>query len=258
MRKRKSMKAAKPNLPENDIKKLVVSNRLSQSSVSWFEEKGVSLIFAPLLPKADSRLCHHVDLGICHADKNVLVVCPSVYHFFVDRGIEIIKGSSEPLTDHPADAPYNVCIIKDCALHNFKHTDPVLLDFLSTRYELADVKQAYTKCAVSVINEGFVITQDVGIAKALEKRGIEALLIEESKIRLDGYEYGFIGGASLMGSRNIWIVNGSLQKLDSWYNITRELEKRKIEIKCTNDEVPVDVGSFIVLCEEEDRYEKDD
>lgn len=246
------MKAAKPNLPKNDIKKLIVSNRLSYDSVSWFEKKDVQLIIAPLLPMVDVRLRHHVDLGICHAYENTLVVCPFAYPFFKDFGIDVIQGRKEPKMGYPDDALYNVCIIGDLAVHNFRHTDPVLLEFLSTRYELVNVKQAYAKCAVAVISEEYIITQDKGIAKALEKIGVEALYINEEKLRLEGFPYGFIGGSSLMGNMNTWLLNGSLNKLDSWYNITSELGKREVDIKCMNDDQPTDVGSFIVLCEEGD------
>ena len=146
----------------------------------------------------------------------------------------------------------------DYAVHNFKYTDPALLDVLEKRYELIDVTQGYSKCALSVINENFVITQDKDIAKILERRGLGVLHIDEKNIFLRGFSYGFIGGTSLILNNNTWLLNGSQKALDSCYNITKEVGYRAVDIKCLCDEAPKDAGSFIALFEEENNDEKDD
>jgi hypothetical protein len=50
------------------------------------------------------------------------------------------------------------------------------------------------------VSENAVITADKNIARTAEAAGADALLISTApeKIRLDGYDYGFIGGASGM------------------------------------------------------------
>ena len=41
-----------------------------------------------------------------------------------------------------------------------------------------------------------MITSDKTIAMALLEKGCDVLLVGEGDVRLDGYQYGFIGGAS--------------------------------------------------------------
>ena len=126
----------------------------------------------------------------------------------------------------------------------------MIIDHLKKEYELLYVRQAYSKCLVSPVTENFVITQDKGIAKVLEKNNVEVLLIEEKKILLEGYPWGFIGGASFMANRDTWVINGSLGRLDSCYDIEESLAKSGISYRCLTEKQPVDTGSFLILYEE--------
>lgn len=64
------------------------------------------------------------------------------------------------------------------------------------------VKQGYARCSVCMVGPDAAITADRGIADALDSIGIRVLRIRPGLIRLDGYDCGFIGGASLsMGER---------------------------------------------------------
>ena len=64
--------------------------------------------------------------------------------------------------------------------------------------EIVDVKQGYTRCSTAVIGKNSAITADSTIYNALTKNGIDVLKIDSGSIRLDGYDYGFIGGACTM------------------------------------------------------------
>ncbi len=61
------------------------------------------------------------------------------------------------------------------------------------------VKQGYAHCSTLAIDEkNAAITADRGMAEAMERVGINVLLISEGHISLDGAKYGFIGGASFV------------------------------------------------------------
>ncbi len=64
--------------------------------------------------------------------------------------------------------------------------------------EIVDVKQGYTRCSTAVIGKNSAITADSTIYNALTKNGIDVLKIDSGSVRLDGYGYGFIGGACTM------------------------------------------------------------
>jgi hypothetical protein len=63
---------------------------------------------------------------------------------------------------------------------------------------LLDSKQGYAKCSAVSVGESAIITADKNIVRAAKAAGADALLISAAPeaIRLDGYDYGFIGGAS--------------------------------------------------------------
>ncbi len=61
------------------------------------------------------------------------------------------------------------------------------------------VKQGYAHCTTLAIDEkNAAITADRGMAAAMERVGVNVLLISEGHILLEGAEYGFIGGASFV------------------------------------------------------------
>lgn len=244
------MKYSRPNLPENNVKKMVASYTIDKRSSKKLTELGIEIVYSLDLPEVDKRISYHTDLGICHVEEGVFFTCPSAFDNYKDMGSEIFVGE-EPHDPYPFDSGYNVCIFGKYAIHNFKNTDKKLRDHIKNNYEMIDVKQSYTKCALSIAADDFVITQDRGLAKTLEKNDLDVLLIDEKKIQLDGFEYGFIGGASFLFNKNTWIINGALDKLDSCYNIENELKKKGIGIICLNDDYPVDVGSFITIFEGE-------
>jgi hypothetical protein len=240
----------KPNLPKNNARCLIASCRLGIEARRTLKEMDIQISDSLILGSTDRRLAHHTDLGICHVSTGVIAVCPQIFDKINIRGINIVKGMKDPGKAYPLDAAYNVCVLGKYAIHNFEHTDKMLIEYLKKEYELIHIRQAYSKCLISPVTENFVITQDKGIAKALEKKNIDVLLIEEKEILLDGYPWGFIGGASFMANKDTWVLNGALNKLDSCYNIEEALRKYKISYRCLANTKPVDTGSFVILYED--------
>lgn len=58
------------------------------------------------------------------------------------------------------------------------------------------VKQGYAHCSSCIVGDSSVITSDRGIAAACAENGCDVLLISPGGIILEGYDTGFIGGAS--------------------------------------------------------------
>ena len=56
--------------------------------------------------------------------------------------------------EYPLDVPYNVCVVGNNVLHNFKHTDTVLKMYLEGHgYNLINVEQGYTNCSTVVLDD---------------------------------------------------------------------------------------------------------
>lgn len=138
----------------------------------------------------------HPDMTITPVD-DVFVCCPESYeHYKKYLGDKLIKGTKKLSPHYPDDIAYNVLIYKNIALGKIEDLDPILKDVLTEKnIKLIDVNQGYAKCSSAVCGEG-VITADEGIYNALIKNGINALKISEGHVKLKGYNYGFIGGAT--------------------------------------------------------------
>ena len=74
-------------------------------------------------------------------------------------------------------------------------TAPEILSLYSDQ-AVTDVRQGYTHCSVCAVTESAIITSDDGIAECAELCGIDVLKISPGGIELNGYDSGFIGGAS--------------------------------------------------------------
>lgn len=108
-----------------------------------------------------------------------------------------------------------------------------------------NVNQGYARCSTLVINDKAVITADNSVAKALENNGVEVLKINEGHILLEGFNYGFIGGA---GSKihNKIIFFGNIKAHPDFYKIEAFIKKHGNDIHIICPQMPLtDIGGII-------------
>ena len=171
------------------------------------------------------------------------------YHpdiFMCDLG-KIFHGKPQKLAkDYPGHAIYNGCSTGKYFLHNLKITDGELLEAVDKLgLTKVHVPQGYAKCNIVVVDEKSIITSDLGIAKAATNAGLNVLVIHKGQVVLDGYPYGFLGGASGKVG-NVILFNGDLSKHSNFIEIKRFIEDRGLEIKYFDGYPLTDIGSIIV------------
>lgn len=111
--------------------------------------------------------------------------------------------------------------------------------------EIINVNQGYSKCSTLILKNA-IITSDLSIKKAADKKGVEALLIQPGFIRLEGAEYGFIGGASGVIGNTVYFF-GNIKKHPDYCRIIEFIEGKGMSyISLTEDELH-DVGGFVQL-----------
>ena len=164
--------------------------------------------------------------------------------------------------DYPLDVPYNVCVVGNKAIHNFKYTDNIVKFYLERHgYNLIQVEQGYANCSTCVIDDNSCITSDIGIAKALMDAGVDTLFVTEPDIKLkkrlsdvfkdesrmsfvDSNMQGFIGGAmSLLG--DTVILFGDVQNLVNGNKIQRFIEKKGLKFHHFEGLDVVDYGGVL-------------
>lgn len=155
-----------------------------------------------------------------------------------------IKSDNDLGYSYPENVKYNGVQIGNFFVHNTDYTSESLLNAaISAGLRLVKVKQGYTKCNIVVVDDNSIITSDVGIKKALEAKGIDILLISQGSVILEGFDYGFLGGASGKVGKTI-LFNGDLSHHPDYYDINAFIEKKGVKIKYFPGYPLEDIGSI--------------
>ncbi|MDP4092222.1 MAG: hypothetical protein Q8920_02580 [Bacillota bacterium] len=242
-----------PNLPESNVSLVVIDGRTSPEAEVCLAQMGIKVIRTSRYPGVYDAIAFHPDIMLHHIGEKTIVYAPGTSPNLLEQlqgyGFELIEGSSCLTAQYPGDIAYNAARVGSFLIHNFKYTDRALLNLLEKEnLTFINVKQGYTKCSVSVVNENSIITHDKGIAAAVEKYGINVLLLEEAdEILLPGLDRGLIGGCGGLAAKNKWVVNGNLRLLKSHALIFSFLEARGIKPISLAKGSVIDIGSVLPL-----------
>jgi hypothetical protein len=245
-----------PNLPQNRIKLAVVDGRINNKLKDKFYETGINLILTKIHPNLYSSISYHPDVILHHIYEKNIIYAPGTDTDTLNElnslGFKLIKGEAELSYKYPGNIAYNVARVGNFAFHNLKYSDTVLKNELSKLgVELIHVSQGYSKCSISIVDANSIITADLGIAKAAEKKHIDVLLIEAGEnIVLTGLATGFIGGSTGLFNKTEWAISGNIELLTSYKKIYDFLNLRNIKIISLTDEPIIDIGSIIPLLTE--------
>ena len=238
-----------PHLPQGKVRKIMLGEKYRKVLESTLLKHDLQPIWLKCNKNVDERLSGHCDLMAAHLGGRHLAVledkaaeCEQINNI----GLLKIKAPEKP--DYPYDAKLNFCIVGDKLIYNPKTADEVSVAFLNK--VPAACKQGYTKCSVCVVDESTIITADACIAQIAEGVGIDVLLVDEKITALDGFEHGFIGGASFKINRNemafTGVINDAAQKL----LIESFLNERGISAVYLTEHTLFDIGSAIPITEE--------
>lgn len=165
----------------------------------------------------------------------------------VTRHCHLFKGDIREIgRAYPHDIPFNAVCLDNYLIHNLTYTSPALLnEARSLGMTLVNVRQGYTKCNCVVVDGHSLITADEGILRQLKKiPDVSVLPIRQGFVRLEGFEYGFLGGASGRVGDEI-IFNGDLSSHPDDHAIRQFIESRGLTVKYFPEYPLTDIGSII-------------
>ncbi len=216
----------------------------------------IESILLPDNPDIDRRLSGHADLSVLHAGGERLFLAPYLKGSgfasqLQSQGAVLGFPVSAQASNYPWDAQLNCCVAGQRLICNPKIAAHDIVDYLTNidNKSLLPVRQGYSRCAVCMVDGESIITSDRGIASAAEADGLQVLLIHEGHIRLDGYAYGFIGGATFKLASDKLAFTGQLDSHPDRDVITRFLAERGVEPVYLSREPIFDIGSAIPLFE---------
>ncbi|MCQ4637632.1 hypothetical protein NE619_12935 [Anaerovorax odorimutans] len=168
---------------------------------------------------------------------------PDIYICGMGPGQPVFFGLPEKLgPDYPANIIYNAACTGKFFIHNLKYTDSELLA-LAGNMEKIHVSQGYTKCNIVIVDETSIITADQGIYRACRDK-LDVLLISPGHVKLLGFPYGFLGGASGRIGNEI-VFNGNLGKHPDYKSIAAFVEDRGLKLSYFDEYDLEDIGSII-------------
>lgn len=150
---------------------------------------------------------------------------------------------------YPENILLNFLFLNNTLYGKLSAIDKNLLDFCEeNNIRTVNINQGYARCSTLVLNEKAVITSDFSIEKALKNDGVEVLLISSGNIILDGYNYGFIGGASGKLDENTVAFFGNVTSHPDYRRIEKFCNNHNISIKILCKDMPLtDIGGIVKI-----------
>lgn len=236
---------------------ILIDKRMRNSEKNTLKYLGYKLVSIEKSNNVYPEISSHVDIFTTKIG-DTLVVEKSKYNDLImqlkNSEFNIISGKEEVGMHYPEDIKYNVCVLGNYAIHNFKYTDKVVLKLLEENgYELINVEQGYSNCSIAVIDNNSVITTDKKIAEKLIANNFSVLLLDytpDIKLKDEYGNYssmtGFIGGAIGKVDNNI-IVFGDLSKIDRDNKIRDFIKSRKLNLIDFKGLNVIDYGGIVEL-----------
>lgn len=213
-------------------------------------KRGYNVLYGTESKNVQYPVRYHIDMQIVYAGNKTYVCAPELYGYYREllknTDLNIIAGDTYLKPEYPYECAYNVCVLKDFAIANFDVCDSKVKDVLiKNSYKLINVKQAYAKCSIAYLGDNAVITADKGIIKALKNTDISVCETGEGGVFLEGYDWGFIGGASGSNDNTIYFC-GDITVHKDYEKIKKFAHKFNKEI-VYSENILTDVGTILFL-----------
>jgi len=175
------------------------------------------------------------------------VIASEVFEKINSAGLSPVLTDEIPSPDYPNDVLFNALKLGGYLIGlegamSSKLKECAKSDSLS----ILNVKQGYSKCSVCKVSDNAIITSDSSIANAIRKKDIDVLEIRSGWVEIDGYDHGFIGGASGAFENKIFFCGNVLRHPDG-ERIYDFCKKHHKECICLSNDTLFDVGTLFFL-----------
>lgn len=217
----------------------------------------VSLGFNTLpLPRFDalgSGVASHADLMIFILDDKVFCYGDyvskheKIQERLIEYGYKIIRVGDTAGDEYPRDVALNCLPLGDHLLAKLDATADSILEYATAcSMTPVNINQGYARCCACPVSEDAVITADPSISRAARECGIDVLDIRAGGVALEGYPYGFIGGACGTFGDKVYFA-GDLSLHPDGERIADFCRAHSKDTVSLSDEPLCDVGSIFFI-----------
>lgn len=220
--------------------RLFLGGNLPARCACRLKDMGYDIRLLPPYKNLQRPVATHPDMLLSTVGDKIFV--PRDYFL---KNEEVFDGVCVTLVDadvrpeYPWDVRMNALIMGDTL---FGRVDVICKEILESVKAHVFIKQGYAACSTLVIAENAAVTADRSIAKALTERGVDVCLIEQGHIALDGYDFGFIGGASVRLQNDTVAFFGDLKYHPDHKKISEFAKKHQTQLISLSDEPLADYG----------------
>ncbi|MBQ9107020.1 MAG: hypothetical protein IJY56_03925 [Clostridia bacterium] len=238
----------KPNLPLNKAELCIVSEK-EKDIIKSLENLGIRCIAMKPTEGFSTSVGSHPDLFFLPVDDKIFLASnadSSVAYQLIDSGAELVCVGD--ITEgYPIETKLNIALVGNYAVCCRTNVPQTVIEYLiSSGFTVIDQKQGYSRCSVCVVDSESIITSDKGIYNATKYK-INTLLINPGGILLDGFDYGFIGGASVKLSEKVLGFFGRIEDHTDHEYIRDFCSSRGVEIFSLVDTPLRDIGGAVLL-----------
>lgn len=144
---------------------------------------------------------------------------------------------------YPEDIKLNALAVADTLYGRIEHVCSNITELYTKKVNL---NQGYAKCSTLLLPDNSAITADKTIADSLNKSSHDVLFIREGGIKLPGYNYGFIGGASTVYKRDV-IFFGDIRQHFDFKNIQSFINAHGCDLIYCNEIPLFDLGGAVIV-----------
>ncbi len=223
---------------------LLCSENIGREECDLLEKNFRVLRLPPFeaLPKA---VASHADMLLCPVEGGLAV--HRLYYeenkdLFDKNSIKALPINESAGKKYPDDILLNGLFLSEKLYGRLDKLSKTIVDFAK---EGVFVRQGYTRCSVCKLTERAIITSDASIADAAEQNGIDVLRITPGHILLDGYDYGFIGGASFTYKNKVFFF-GKVEHHPDFDKMRAFAAKHSIELISLSEKPLYDIGGAVI------------
>jgi hypothetical protein len=208
---------------------------------------GYTPVPLPPYERLPDPVSSHPDMLIYRLSSGAVLTYTGYYNenrsLFDRLGCEVITEDILPGKTYPRDIYMNALRLGDTV---YGRIDVLSQYILNDSKRKVYIRQGYARCSACIIDQGALITADFCIASAASSNGAAVTLIESGNIKLEGYDYGFIGGASGQLESGIAFF-GDVMTHPSGEKITAAVLSRGMDVIKLDDGMLVDNGGLILI-----------
>ncbi len=212
------------------MKIALVDSRIPTDALRALSRYADKIISLPPFSCLQKPVSAHPDMLIFAAENEIITSKryadenPKIFRELSDLiGRKTIIDEAELAPLYPADVRFNCFVVGGRLFGLVSALSEKVAEWAEDHsIPIVNIRQGYAKCSVCVISHDAVITEDASIEKAMTESEVDVLRVASGHVALDGYNCGFIGGASGADGENVYFCG----------DISRHPDYKKIEEFC--------------------------